>query len=389
MCALLGETLLEPNEERLRGAQRVEAIGRLAGGVAHDFNNLLTIILNRCEVMLNRLQREDPMLPDVMIIHDAAQKAALVTRQLLAFGRKQVLQPKIIDLNTVIFNMKAMLLALISESIHLHLELQPDLWRVEADKGQLEQVLVNLVVNAIDAMEDGGELEIRTANVELHPDSGRFNFPIRAGCYVEFSVRDTGSGMDADTLSHVFEPFYTTKEDGTGLGLSMVYGIVKQSDGYVAGVSSPGQGTTFQVYLPGVDREVEPVTHHPSGKSTGTETILLVEDAQLVRKLTRELLEVRGYRVLEASNAEEALRVCNANDGPIDLMLTDIVMPKTTGRELAEQAVQLRPGIKVLLMSGYADEFTRGLITKTGFHFIAKPFTSEALTAKVREALDA
>src|SRR5437867_348259 len=214
MFPLRRRRAVEQDEEQVRGAQRIEAIGRLAGGVAHDFNNLLTIILGRCEVMLHRLRRDDPMLPDVLLIHDAAQQAASVTRQLLAFGRKQVLQPKIIDLNTVIFNMKAMLLSLISENIHLNMTLQPDVWRVEADRGQLEQVIVNLVVNAIDAMPDGGSLEIRTANVELHPDSGRFDFPIRAGRYVEFSVRDTGRGMDAETLSHVFEPFYTTKDEG-------------------------------------------------------------------------------------------------------------------------------------------------------------------------------
>jgi nitrogen-specific signal transduction histidine kinase len=379
---------MERQEDQIRGAQRIEAIGRLAGGVAHDFNNLLTVILNRCESMLNRLSSNDPMLPDVMLIHDAALKAAAVTQQLLAFGRKQVLQPTVVDLNTVIFSMKTMLLSLISENIHLSITLQPDVWRVEADKGQLEQVIVNLVVNAIDAMSVGGSLEIRTANVDLDPDNNRFNFPIRAGRYVEFSVRDTGGGMDPETMSHVFEPFFTTKNKGTGLGLSMVYGIVKQSGGYVAVSSAPGDGSTFQVYLPGVEREAEPIHAHVPSKSVGTETILLVEDAQLVRKLTQELLEVRGYRVLEAASPEEALRICQSYDGKIDLILSDIIMPKITGRELAEQAVRMRPGIKILLMSGYADEITRGLIVKTGFHFIAKPFTSDALALKVREALD-
>jgi two-component system, cell cycle sensor histidine kinase and response regulator CckA len=379
---------MERQEDQIRGAQRIEAIGRLAGGVAHDFNNLLTVILNRCESMLNRLGSNDPMLPDVMLIHDAALKAAAVTQQLLAFGRKQVLQPTVVDLNTVIFSMKTMLLSLISENIHLSITLQPDVWRVEADKGQLEQVIVNLVVNAIDAMSGGGSLEIRTASVELDPNNNRLNFPIRAGRYVEFSVRDTGGGMDPETMAHVFEPFFTTKDKGTGLGLSMVYGIVKQSGGYVAVSSAAGEGSTFKVYLPAVERQAEPIPAHVPTKSGGTETILLVEDAQLVRKLTQELLEVRGYHVIEAASPEEALRVCQSHDGAIDLILSDIIMPKITGRELAEQAVRLRPGIKILLMSGYADEITRSLIVKTGFHFIAKPFTSDALAIKVREALD-
>ena len=379
---------MERQNDQILGAQRIEAIGRLAGGVAHDFNNLLTVILNRCEAMLNRVGSTDPMLPDIMLIHDAALKAASVTQQLLAFGRKQVLQPTIIDLNHVIFSMKTMLLSLISENIHLSITLQPDVWRVEADKGQLEQVIVNLVVNAIDAMSVGGSLEIRTANVDLDPQNNRFNFPISAGRYVEFSVRDTGGGMDPETLSHVFEPFFTTKDKGTGLGLSMVYGIVKQSGGYVAVSSAPGDGSTFQVYLPGVEREAEPIHEHVPSKAGGTETILLVEDALLVRKLTQELLEVRGYRIIEAASPEEALRICQSYDGVIDLILSDIIMPKITGRELAEQAVRMRPGIRILLMSGYADEITRGLIVKTGFHFIAKPFTSDALAIKVREALD-
>lgn len=378
-------------EQQARWAQRMEAIGRLAGGVAHDFNNLLTVIINRCEVMLGRLTTNDSMLPDVMLIYDAAQKAASVTRQLLAFGRQQVLQPRVLNLNDVITNMKAMLTSLISENIQLRVTLEPGVWRVEADKGQLEQVIMNLVVNAIDAMPNGGQLEIQTANADLTHENGQFNFPVRPGRYAVFSVRDTGRGMDAETLSHAFEPFFTTKEEseGTGLGLSMVYGIVKQSDGYVFATSTPGQGTTFKIYLPGLDRPADPVLPEASGPDRGSETILVVEDAPLVRQLTRELLETRGYRVIEAVSGESALEFCQTYPEPISLIVSDIIMPKITGRELAEQALRIRPGIKVLLMSGYADEITRELIAKTGFHFIAKPFTSNALASKVREVLDA
>ncbi len=248
-------------EEEIRGAQRMEAVGRLAGGVAHDFNNLLTVVIGRCEVILDRLNVDSPMLPEIRLIHDAASKAASVTRQLLAFGRKQVLQPRIIDLNVVISNMKAILLSLISENIQLGIRHQPDLWRVEADRGQLEQVIMNLVVNAIDAMPRGGKLDIETFNVDLKEPRPQFNFPIKPGQYAVVSVRDSGQGMNPTTLSHVFEPFFTTKGEtkGTGLGLSTVYGIVKQSGGYILAESTEGEGSTFQVYLPGMDRVAEPI----------------------------------------------------------------------------------------------------------------------------------
>jgi len=367
----------------------MEAVGRLAGGVAHDFNNLLTVIMGRCEVIMGRLEMNDPILRDVLLIQDVAQKAAALTRQLLAFGRHQTLEPKIVDVNAVIFGMKSMLTSLISENIRLELIQEASLWRVHVDQVQLEQVIMNLVVNAIDAMPEGGELIIQTSNVELLSDDGRFNFPVGPGPYMLLSVKDTGHGMDSDTLAHAFEPFFTTKEEkGTGLGLSTVFGIVKQSDGYVAAVSAPGKGTTLEVYLPGFDRaaDVKPVS--ASRAADGTENILLVEDAPLVRKLTRELLEARGYCVIETASAEEALQVCKSFDGPIHLMLSDVVMPKKSGRELAIEAAQYRPDMKVLLMSGYADEITRGLVAKTRIQFLPKPFTAEALGHKIREALD-
>jgi PAS domain S-box-containing protein len=376
-------------EEEIRVAQRMEAVGRLAGGVAHDFNNLLTVVIGRCEIILERLSSDSPMLPEIKLIHDAASKAASVTRQLLAFGRKQVLQPRIIDLNVVISNMKAILLSLTSENIQLGIQHHSDLLRVEADRGQLEQVIMNLVVNAIDAMPRGGNLDIETFNVELDEASPQFNFPIKPGPYAVVSVRDSGQGMDPNTLSHVFEPFFTTKGEtkGTGLGLSTVYGIVKQSGGYILAKSSEGNGATFQVYLPGLDRVAEPIHEDLTKPPDGTETILLAEDSKMVRELTRELLEARGYRIIEASNGEEALDICRDHPEKISLILSDIIMNKMTGRELAEQAVQLRPGIKVVLMSGYADEITRDNIVKTGFQFIAKPFTSNALATKIRETL--
>jgi PAS domain S-box-containing protein len=377
-------------EEEIRGAQRMEAVGRLAGGVAHDFNNLLTVVIGRCEIILDRLDDDSPMLPEIKLIHDAASKAASVTRQLLAFGRKQVLQPRIIDLNVVIGNMKAILLSLISENIQLGIRSHAELWRVEADRGQLEQVIMNLVVNAIDAMPRGGKLDIETFNVELKEVRPQFNFPIKPGQYAVVSVRDSGQGMDPTTLSHVFEPFFTTKGEtkGTGLGLSTVYGIVKQSGGYILAESTEGVGSTFQVYLPGMDRAAEPLHEDITKAPHGTETILLAEDSRMVRELTRELLEARGYRIIEASSGEEALEICKSHPDNISLILSDIIMNKMTGRELAEQATQLRPGIKVVLMSGYADEITRDNIVKTGFQFIAKPFTGNALATKIRETLE-
>ena len=366
-------------EEEVQAAHRMEAVGRLAGGVAHDFNNLLTVIIGRSEVLLGSLSNNHPMRSDLLLIYDAAQKAAGVTRQLLAFGRKQVLQPKILNLNSVIHNMDAMLKSLITDNVQMRLDLTADLWSVEADRGQIEQVLMNLVVNALDAMPGGGQLRIQTANAEV--DQGR---------YVMFSVQDTGRGMDAETLAHIFEPFYTTKDKakGTGLGLPTVYGIVKQSGGYITVNSEPGQGTAFQIFLPGSVAPAEPVESREREAPHGTETILVAEDADLIRQLTKEILEVRGYNVIEAANGEEALRICQTHVGTIHLTLTDVVMPGMSGRDVAERVVQLRPDMKVLLMSGYADEISKAGFLHPGLHFIEKPFTSNALALKVREVLD-
>ena len=376
-------------EEEIRAAHKMEAVGRLAGGVAHDFNNLLTVIIGRCEVLLGRLSGNHPMRAELLLIHDAAQKAASVTRQLMAFGRKQVLQPKVLNLNAVIRNMDIMLQSLISENVDLLLNLSDGLWSVEADKGQIEQVLMNLVVNALDAMPEGGKLEVQTTNVHLEKTTSP-GLDLESGRYVMFSVQDTGRGMDQETLSHIFEPFFTTKDKskGTGLGLSTVYGIVTQSGGYISATSQPGQGTTFRVYLPGFEASAEPLETSQMEAPHGSETILVAEDADLIRRLTREILEVRGYNVIEASDGEEALQICKSYVGTIHLTLSDVIMPGMNGRELAEQAVRLRPDMKVLLMSGYADEITRSGYIHPGFHFIEKPFTSNSLALKVREVLD-
>src|SRR5262249_6518985 len=379
-------------EREVQGAHKMEAVGRLAGGVAHDFNNLLTVIMGRCEVLLGRLADNHPTRPDVLLIYEAAQKAALVTRQLLAFGRKQVLQPKVLNLNAVIESMETMIRSLISDNVQLTNNLSNDLWTIEADRGQIEQVLMNLVVNALDAMPDGGQLRIRTCNVELEGSPPDFGFSVKSGRYAMFSIQDTGRGMDAEILPHIFEPFFTTKDktSGSGLGLPTVYGIVKQSGGYVTVASRPGEGSTFRVYLPGLSKVAEPLDENERIilAAHGRETILVAEDSELVRQLTREILEVRGYRVLEASNGNEALNICKTYRGAIHLTLSDVVMPGITGRELAEQVVEIRPDMKVLLMSGYTDEISKAGFLHPGLHFIEKPFTSNSLALKIREVLD-
>jgi two-component system cell cycle sensor histidine kinase/response regulator CckA len=380
-------------EDRQRQSQKLEAVGRLAGGVAHDFNNLLTIILGYSDLTL--MSVSDPELTEnVQEVKHAAERAAALTKQLLAFSRRQVLQPRVLDLNSVVGEIEKMLRRLIGEDIELRSVSAADLGRVKADRGQIEQVLVNLVVNARDAMPAGGRLTIETCNVDLDTGYARTHAGMPAGSYVRLSVSDTGHGMDVSTQSRMFEPFFTTKKEGkgTGLGLATVYGIVKQSGGHVWVYSEPGRGTTFKIYLPRVFEEWEQTT--AGGPSIadlrGTETVLLVEDDVPLRKMTAEVLERFGFRVLQAGCAEDALVLVSRYEEPIHVMLTDLVLPRMTGRQLASQLTSSRPEIRVVYMSGYADEAAKiqGPLT-TGQPFLSKPFTPDLLMRKLRETLDA
>ena len=379
-------------EQQLRQAQRMEAVGRLAGGVAHDFNNVLTIISGYGGLLLDHPSIIEPLRGYVNEIKNASLRAASLTRQLLAFSRQQVLAPRVLALNAVVANIEKMLKRLIGEDIELVTALGEDLWPVKADPGQLEQVLLNLAVNSRDAMPNGGVLTIQTANVEIDSASAQTLFPLHPGPYVLLSFSDTGIGMDAETQARIFDPFFTTKETGkgTGLGLAMVYGIVKQSGGYIWVSSEVGKGTAFKIYLP---RTAEQVDEPGPGwvgfqAQQGTETLLLVEDEDAVRTLVRNVLREKGYRILEASRGEEALELARQYGRPIDLLVTDVVMPHMNGRELARRLTNLLPQIKVLYISGYADSAVwhqAGL--DSGGAFLQKPFSPEALARKVREVL--
>jgi signal transduction histidine kinase/ActR/RegA family two-component response regulator len=380
-------------EEQLRQAQKMEAVGKLAGGVAHDFNNLLTAINGHSDLAMRRLKHEDPLYDKLEKIKKAGERAATLTHQLLAFSRKQILQPKVLDLNQVVFELNKILQPLIGEDIDLFTKLKPDLGMIKADPGQLEQVLMNLSVNARDAMPRGGKLTIETANVYLDAEYADRHFSISPGWYVMLAVSDTGIGMDAQTQERIFDPFFTTKEvgKGTGLGLSTVYGIVKQSGGNIWVYSEVGQGTTFKVYLPCVDRcAEEPETRIDRNQlSEGNETVLLVEDEEMVREMAKEILEESGYQVLEAKHGHEALLIAEQHRGHIHLMLSDVVMPQMSGRELAEQFAPLRKDMKVLYMSGYTDDaIVHHGVLDEGTAFIEKPFTPNALARKVRETLN-
>ncbi len=379
-------------EQQLRQAQKMEAIGRLAGGVAHDFNNLLTVIIGYCQTLLQEIRPGDPLRADIELIRQAGGRAATLTKQLLAFSRRQILMPKVINLNSIVDDMLTMLERVLTEDVQLSAALDPALGHVKADPGQIEQIIMNLVVNARDAMPQGGKLTIETSNVQIKATHQRSEFMV-PGSYVLLSVSDTGCGMDPEVQAHIFEPFFTTKEmgKGTGLGLSTVYGIVKQSDGYIFVYSEPGHGTTFQIYLPRVEGSTPWV---PSGPAlvempTGTETILLVEDEPNVRILARNTLKRQGYTVLEARHGIEALLLGTQHPEPIHLLLTDVVMPQMNGREVADRLLPVRNGMKVLFMSGYAEGAMvhQGLVGQ-GTGFLQKPFSLEDLTLKVRQALD-
>jgi PAS domain S-box-containing protein len=389
--------LTEPKrlQEQLWQSQKMEAVGRLAGGVAHDFNNLLTVINGYSEILqLSAGGIERGLLQYVQEIRAAAEKATALTRQLLAFSRRQVLAPKVLDLNQVISNLERMLKRLIGEDIELITRLQPGLGRVKADPGQIEQVLVNLVVNSRDAMPKGGKLTVATQDVELGRGVDRYSFPVSPGPYIRISVEDTGVGMDAETLAHLFEPFYTTKElgKGTGLGLATVYGIIKQSGGYIWADSAPGGGSRMEVFLPRTEEPpLEEEARESAGElSGGTETILVAEDEAGVRALIDRGLSSLGYRVLLASSGEEALQISSRHAGPIHLMLTDVVMPGMSGVETAGHLTPGRPEMRILYMSGYTnDAMLRRGVQTAGTPFIQKPFTMQALGRKLRVLLDA
>jgi PAS domain S-box-containing protein len=380
-------------EAQLRQSQKMEAIGRLAGGVAHDFNNILTAILLYSELALGHIENQDALRKDIEEIKKAGQRAVSLTRQLLAFSRKQVLQPVILDLNTVVADMDKMLQRVIGEDIELVTILSPKLGYVKADPGQIEQVILNLAINSRDAMPQGGKLIIETANVSSEEIQCYTKVSITPGPYVMLAITDTGMGMDLETQSHLFEPFFTTKEQGkgTGLGLATVYGIVKQSGGYIWVYSELGRGTTFKIYLP----QAEGVAQLPRNDQIfietprGSETILLVEDEEAVRALTCQILMEKGYTVLQARDGEEALSICQQYLGPIHLMITDVVMPRMSGRVLAEQVSLIRPSIKVLYMSGYPnDAAVLQDVLKMNMIFLQKPFTPDTLACKVREVLE-
>jgi GAF domain-containing protein/CheY-like chemotaxis protein len=385
---------LAQTQGQLTQAQKMEAVGRLAGGIAHDFNNLLTVIMGRTELLLRSLRPADPVHQGIELVQKAAGRAADLTRQLLAFSRKQVLQPTSLNLNGVIANLEQMLGRLIGEDISLVMTLDPALGYVRADPSQVEQVIMNLVVNARDAMPQGGRLSIETTRVELDAAYVRRHPGASPGPHVMLAVGDTGVGMPSEVQAHIFEPFFTTKGPGkgTGLGLATVYGIVKQSEGYIEVNTEPGRGTTFRIYLPRIDE----ASALPGPKAAlaqvpqGTETILLVEDEEAVRELARDILQANGYTVLDTQHGGEALLTCERHAGPIQLMVTDAVMPQMSGRELGERLAPLRPEMKVLYMSGYTDDaVVRHGVLDSGTAFLQKPFTPDMLARKVREVLDA
>lgn len=382
-------------EEQLRQSQKMEAVGRLAGGIAHDFNNLLMVISGYSEFLLDRLGPEPALRGPAQEIAGAAGRATSLTRQLLAFSRKQMLAPKILDLSSVVSENMKMLRRVIGEDIELVMNSAAGLGTVRADAGQIEQVIMNLAVNARDAMPAGGKLTIETSNVSLDEEYARLHAPLTPGNYVMLAISDTGAGMDAETQSHIFEPFFTTKgPKGTGLGLSTVYGIVKQSGGYIWVNSGPGRGTTFRIYLPRVGDALQPAAQVATPVETvpaqrGTETILLVEDEANLRYLARQFLEKQGYKVIEAADGAVAMQIAVAHERVIHLLLTDVIMPGMNGRELAQRISEIRPNTKILYMSGYTENVIghNGMLDE-GVHLLQKPFTLHELSTRVRAVLD-
>jgi signal transduction histidine kinase/CheY-like chemotaxis protein len=386
------EEALLRSQEHLRQAQKMEAIGRLAGGIAHDFNNLLTAIIGYSALLLDTLDGNETALQQVQQIKSAGDRAAALTRQLLAFSRRQVLQPKVLDLNLIVADFDRMLRRLVGERIEVAIDCAPDLWQVRADPGEIGRAIMNLALNARDAMPGDGTLTIQTANLTLAEAEARER-DLPPGRYAMLAVRDTGVGMDAEMQDHIFEPFFTTKETGkgTGLGLATVLGIVEQSGGAIQCQSDVGEGTSFRILLPAVAEAVQPGAHQPVGLATaprGTESILLVEDEDAVRELVQRILEARGYAVIEARNGGEGLKLCKSHPGQIDLLVTDVVMPELGGRELAEAALKLRPGLKVVFMSGHTQDVILKEGVQQGAAFLHKPFTPMQLAQKVRDTLD-
>ena len=380
-------------EEQLLHAQKMEAVGQLAGGVAHDFNNQLFVIRCYCDLLLKHAAAQPPLLGPVEQIKHAVQRSAALTTQLLAFSRKQVLQPKVLNLNAELFGIEKMLRRLIGEDVQLALIPGADVGHIKVDPLQLQQIVMNLAINAKDAMPHGGMLTLETKNAEIDAPDAQSHFEVRPGRYVVLAVSDTGHGMDRETLAHVFEPFFTTKEPGkgTGLGLATVHGIVKQSGGHIAVDSAPGRGTIFTIYLPRVDEAVEPARRGaPELLAGGSETILLVEDEPAVREALRRVLAAQGYRVLLATNGKQGLELAERFDGPIHLLLTDVVMPEMNGPQLVERLQAVRPEAAVIYMSGYAeDAIAHHGVLDTGLTFLPKPCPTDELVRTVREILDA
>ncbi len=379
-------------EEHVQLVQRLEAVGRLAGGVAHDFNNLLSVIISYSEFAIETLSENDSLHSDMVEIDKAARRAAALTRQLLAFSRKQVLELEVLDLNRVVSGIENMLRRILGEDIEVVVRLAGELGSIKADRGQLEQVIMNLAVNARDAMPQGGKFILETSNIELCEEYADLHVAVTPGRFVALSASDTGCGMDPATQEHIFEPFFTTKEKGkgTGLGLSTVYGIVKQSGGNVWVYSEVGRGTTFKVYLPRVDTSASEIRRKPgSSVAHGNEAVLIVEDEEAVRRIAERILRAAGYQVFTAASGSHALALCEERGGAFDLLLTDVIMPQVSGRELAEQLTSRYPTLRVLYMSGYADDaIVHHGVLAPGMHFIGKPFSAAELRSKVREVLD-